>query len=249
MGRPKPHVARMTQRNMTYSEFVLRRLHSLTGVVPLTFFIIFHFFANSFSTLGREPYNQTVDQLRGLPYLMAVEWGFIFAPFLFHMIYGLWVIFTSQPNPLRERYRRNWAYLLQRITAIIVFVFVLYHVIGLHYMEPATDHTTGKTDFYTYLHYEFQNPFVFWWYIIGTAATAFHLANGLCTFGMTWGITIGRGSQRLLAYAATGIGIVLFAMAVSSMYGFLNYKEAAQPTPQGTVIQAQAPAPAASLPQ
>lgn len=231
----------MTQRKMIYSEFLLRRLHSLTGLAPLTFFIFFHFFANSFSTVGREPYNRTVDQLRGLPYLQAIEWGCIFTPFLFHMIYGLWVVFSGQPNPLRESYKRNWAYLLQRVTAVIVFVFVLYHVIGLRFMEPATNHQTGETDFYSYLHKHFQNPFVFWWYVIGTASVAFHVANGICTFCMTWGITIGRGSQRLVALGATVLGIVLFAMSLGSLQGFLNSRESGPSSAPGHSVQASAP--------
>lgn len=224
-----------------YSEFLLRRLHSLTGLAPLTFFICFHFFANSFATLGREPYNKTVDQLRGLPFLVAIEWTFIFGPFLFHMFYGMWIIFTAQPNPLREEYRRNWAYMLQRITAVIVFVFVFYHVIGLHFLEPATDHATGRTDFYAYLHKQFQNPYMYAWYVVALAATAFHIANGICTLCMTWGITIGRGSQKTTAYAMTVFGIVLFGLSISSIQGFLNYREAVQPTPRGNVqVQASA---------
>jgi succinate dehydrogenase / fumarate reductase, cytochrome b subunit len=224
------------------TEFLLRRLHSLAGVVPLTVFIFFHFFANSFSTLGREPYNKTVDQLRSLPFLMAVEWTFIFGPFLFHMLYGTWIVFTGEPNTLRLKYKRNWAYFLQRVTAVIVFVFVIFHVVGLHYLEPATDHTTGKTDFYHYLHFYYQNPYVLTWYIISLAATCFHLANGICTFAMTWGLTIGPGSQRVTAYGATALGIVLFVVSLASIRGFLDYRDAAQPTPTGKVeIQAAVP--------
>src|SRR5690606_9146582 len=102
----------------TYSEFVLRRLHSLTGVIPLSFFIFFHFFANSFSQGGEEAFDGTVTLLRSVPYLLAVEWALLFAPFLFHMLYGMWIIFGSKPNPQRLSYRRNWAYVLQRVTAM-----------------------------------------------------------------------------------------------------------------------------------
>src|SRR6476646_9739857 len=120
----------MAMRTPTYSEFVLKRLHSLTGVIPLTVFIFFHFSANSFSTVGEEAFDGVVKQLRGLPFLEAIEWGFLFSPFLFHMIYGMYLIFSAKPNPGRQSYVRNWAYLMQRVTAIVVFVFILYHVIG-----------------------------------------------------------------------------------------------------------------------
>lgn len=225
----------MSQPRVSYGEFLLRRLHSLSGLVPLTFFMFFHFFANAYSTLGREPFNKIVDQLRGLPFLMGIEWAFIFSPFLFHMFYGLWVVYSGKPNPLRQDYRRNWAYLLQRISAAIVFAFVLYHVIGLHFLDPATDHETGETDFFTYLHYRLQNPYVYWWYVIGVGATVFHLANGICTFCMTWGITIGRTSQRYTAYAMTTLGAAVFALGIGALNGFLDVQEKVAPTPKGPV--------------
>src|SRR5690606_59107 len=112
----------------TYSEFVLRRLHSLTGVIPLTFFIFFHFFANSTSRGGEEAFDKTVEALRSTPYLLIVESGLLFAPFLFHMLYGMVIIFASRPNATKLPYRRNWAYVMQRVTAMVVFTFIVYHV-------------------------------------------------------------------------------------------------------------------------
>lgn len=212
----------MSEQKIDYSEFVLRRLHSLTGVVPLTFFIFFHFFANSYATKGEEAFNSTVATLRGLPYLHAIEWGFLFAPFLFHMFYGLWIVFSGKPNPLRHKYPRNWAYVLQRVTAIVLFVFILYHVISLRFMDYRAIDESGKLNFYQLLHREFQKPAIYWWYVIGIACTAFHLANGVCTFCMTWGITVGRNAQRGLAYAMTVVGFVVFFMGISAIHGFLS---------------------------
>src|SRR5690606_30001873 len=103
----------------TYAEFVLRRLHSLTGVLPLSFFIFFHFYANSKSVVGEQAFDDTVAFLRGMPYLVPIEWGLLFAPFLFHMFYGMFIIFGSKPNSNKLGYRRNWAYVLQRVTAMI----------------------------------------------------------------------------------------------------------------------------------
>src|ERR1043166_2987225 len=127
----------MTGQRNTYSDFGLRRLPSLTGVVPLTGFIFFHFYMNSYSTQGADAFNHTVYQLRGIPFCHAIEWGTIFGPFLVHMVLGMWIIFTGRPNPLRQNFERNWAYFLQRVTAIIVLVFILYHAIALTFRDPA----------------------------------------------------------------------------------------------------------------
>jgi succinate dehydrogenase / fumarate reductase, cytochrome b subunit len=201
----------------TYSDFVLKRLHSLTGVIPLTVFIFFHFFANSFSTKGPDAFNTVVSQLRGLPFLEAIEWGFLFSPFLFHMIYGTYLISTARTNTSRMPFRRNWAYTAQRATAILVFVFIVYHVVGIRFIDAH-----GKSDVFTVMREKFEHPFTYWWYVVGIACTAFHLANGLCTFMMTWGITTGQKAQKAAAFAMTGLGLLVFFLGISAVNGFLE---------------------------
>lgn len=201
----------------TYSEFVLRRLHSLTGVIPLTFFIFFHFFANSTSRAGEEAFDATTATLRSTPYLLGVEWALLFAPFLFHMLYGMVIIFTSKPNTGHIRYRRNWAYLFQRITAMVVFVFIVYHVVGVRFIDAH-----GETAVYAIFHEKMSNPFTYWWYVVGIACTSFHLANGLITFMMTWGITVSTRSQKITGYAMTALGILVFAIGIGAINGFLK---------------------------
>lgn len=201
----------------TYSEFVLRRLHSLTGVIPLSFFIFFHFFANSTSQGGEEAFDSTVTVLRSLPYLVGVEWALLFAPFLFHMLYGMVIIFTSKPNAGTIRYRRNWAYVLQRITAMIVFVFIVYHVVGVRFIDAH-----GETAVYAIFHEKMSNPFTYWWYVVGIACTSFHMANGLVTFTMTWGLTVSTRSQRAVEVAMAGLGLLVFMIGIGAINGFLK---------------------------
>lgn len=203
----------------TYSEFVLRRLHSLTGVIPLTFFVIFHFFANSTSLAGEEAFDQTVVTLRSVPYLLGVEWALLFAPFLFHMLYGMVIIFSSKPNAPKIPFRRNWAYVMQRVTAMIVFTFIIYHVVGVRFIDAE-----GQSAVYAIFHEKLSHPFTYWWYVVGIACTSFHLANGLCTFFMTWGITVSRRSQRVTEVAMTGLGILVFVIGMGALNGFLKHE-------------------------
>jgi succinate dehydrogenase / fumarate reductase cytochrome b subunit len=218
----------------TYSDFVLKRLHSLTGVIPLTAFIFFHFFANSFSTVGPDAFNDVTKRLRGLPFLLSIEWGLLFAPFLFHMIYGTYIICTAKNNPSRMPFRRNWAYTAQRMTAIVLFVFIIYHVIGIRFIDAH-----GKEDVFAVMRDKFSHPFTYWWYVVGIACTAFHLANGLCTFMMTWGITTGQKSQRIAAYAMTAVGLLVFGLGISAVNGFLdNHKATTKGSAHATVMAA-----------
>ncbi len=224
----------------TYSEFVLRRLHSLTGVIPLTFFIFFHFFANSTSQGGEDAFDGTVTTLRGVPYLLGVEWALLFAPFLFHMLYGMYIIFTSKPNAGNIRYRRNWAYVLQRVTAMIVFTFIIYHVIGVRFID-----THGETAVYAIFHEKMSDPFTYWWYVVGIACTSFHLANGLVTFLMTWGITVSTRSQRFAEVAMAGLGLLVFGIGIGAINGFLKEEPVKVPQHYNAVQAAQDDAPVA----
>lgn len=199
-----------------YADFALRRLHSLTGVLPLGAFLGFHLFANSFSTKGDAAFNGVVNQLRSMPLLHFIEWGLLLAPFIFHMLVGLWIVLTGQPNVLRRNYARNWSYLAQRVTAVVVFVFLVYHVVSMKYVYlPDT-----PMDYYGILAAKFANPWIYGWYVIALACAAFHIANGVCTFCMTWGITVSKLSQRVVAALAAAGGFTLFSLGIVALNGF-----------------------------
>lgn len=208
----------MSADKTTYAEFLIRRLHSLTGLAPLAVFLGFHLFANSYSTKSGGAFNSIVDSLRGMPYLPFIEWGLLLSPFIFHMVAGVWIIVTGQPNILRQNRPRNWAYVAQRVTAVVVFVFIIYHVVTMKYVY--LDST--PMDYYEILRAKFATPWIYWWYVIGIACAAFHLANGLCTFCMTWGITVTRQSQRLTAAALAAAGMILFAIGLTALNGFTH---------------------------
>lgn len=51
------------------NSFLLRRLHSLTGIVPIGAFLVEHFMSNAFATNGPIAYDDQVKFLTGLPSL------------------------------------------------------------------------------------------------------------------------------------------------------------------------------------
>lgn len=210
--------------NRNHLEFILRRLHSLTGIVPLGAFLLEHFFTNSFSHHGAAAYNEKVEFLRTLPYLVVLEWGFIFGPFLYHTLYGLVIIFRGEVNVQHYPYGRNWMYFLQRFSSFFVLGFVLTHVFETRFgLWSGTLNGTPfgqEPDFYEIMSRLFNNPVIVAWYVVGILSTCFHFANGLSTFCMSWGITIGRRGQRLVGYACVAIGVGMAAMALWSMVGF-----------------------------
>lgn len=200
-------------------DFLLRRLHSLLGIIPMGVFLFEHFAINSFALKGPEAFNEKVHFLRSLPYLELLEWGGIFFPFILHILLGLIIIYQGKPNPFQYKYSRNYMYVLQRWSALIALGFIVFHVGTLRFF-----HDPEVVDFFTLLGNLFANPAIASFYIVGSLAVIFHFCNGVCTFCMTWGITITPLSQRLAAIAMTFVGAGMFAVIINAVLGFITWQ-------------------------
>jgi succinate dehydrogenase / fumarate reductase cytochrome b subunit len=62
---------------------------------------------------------------------------------------------------------------------------------------------------------------VFVFYILGVVATAFHLGNGIWTFLITWGITIGQRSQRISQVITTALSLIVSAIGIAIAVAFV----------------------------
>ena len=78
------------------NHFLMRRLHSLTGIVPIGLFLINHLLANSTAWLGAGHFNHHITLIHDLPWLKYIEVLFIFLPLAFHGLYGLLIAFPGQ---------------------------------------------------------------------------------------------------------------------------------------------------------
>ena len=83
--------------------FLIRRLHSLTGIV-FGGYLVVHLLINATIARGGTEYQVQVDKIHSLPFLPLIEWTFIYLPILFHTVYGAWIIVTGQPNVQRYPY-------------------------------------------------------------------------------------------------------------------------------------------------
>jgi len=104
--------------------FILRKLHQLTGIMPLGFFLLEHFYTNSKALSGAADFNAAVKDLQSIPYILFVEIGGIFIPLIYHAVYGMVITIEMRPNNLHYPYARNWFYTIQRMTGIILFFFI-----------------------------------------------------------------------------------------------------------------------------
>jgi len=221
--------------------FLWRRLHSLSGVLPLGAFLCYHLFENLSGLRGPAAYDEMVAHVNALlprPFFYALEGVTIVLPLAYHALYGVWVAFTGRPNVGRYAYAQNWGYLAQRITGVIALLFLLVHVgtlrawvtlLGNH-LAPV-NLAPGGLDLVTYrdVAAHLGNPaspgvqsilagdHVFALYLVGTLCTIWHFCYGLKGFCWSWGIAVGRLAQRRV----TVVAWLLFAVLSAATLGIL----------------------------
>jgi succinate dehydrogenase / fumarate reductase, cytochrome b subunit len=209
------------QASINNPHFLLRRLQSLLGLLPVGLFLLFHLWENSQSRFGAEHYNeQVVGWLQGLNYLTILEIVVIFMPLLFHAGYGLIVLRGGSDSDWRRfPWLHHRLYLLQRISGVGILLFLLFHVgwtrvWGL--FEP-----TVKADLYGHMQGLLSQLPIFLLYLAGLLFSTFHLSNGLWTIGISWGLTTSEAAQRYWFVLCSLLFFLLSAMGLHGMLGFV----------------------------
>lgn len=215
-------------------EFLIRRLHSLSGLIPVGAFMVVHLLANASIMNGVSSFQNIVYQIHSIgDAVFIVEWLFIFLPILFHALLGFVFIFGAKNNTSSYPYSSNVRYRLQRITGIIAFFFILYHVLhmnGIIHVEWFRDKILspiGLAKFYPYnaastAARAMQNPVISFIYAIGVLSCVYHFANGLWTMGITWGVWVSPKAQAAASKVCMGIGGLVAVAGLSAIVGLWN---------------------------
>jgi succinate dehydrogenase / fumarate reductase cytochrome b subunit len=240
---PKPTVNDLLRKN----HFLLRRLHSLSGIVPVGAFATVHLFTNAQMLWGehaggRSEFQHEVDFIHSMPYLLFIEialWGAIG----FHAALGLWYTFTGKNNVSEYRYGGNVRYFLQRVTGILALVFIFIHVATLRwrwdlfgwytpfwgkgYQAPALAEIKSLHDValsFPLTAYALQfSAWVALLYLAGVMAVVFHWSNGLWTAAISWGLTISEASMKRWGYLCVGLFVALTVFFGAAFYASLAY--------------------------
>jgi succinate dehydrogenase / fumarate reductase cytochrome b subunit len=235
---------------LDHQHFALRRLHSLTGIVPIGAFLINHLLTNSMAALNGMAYpadrfDEHVHWIHSLPWLLAIEVLFIFLPLAFHAFYGALIAWQGKVNQNQYPYLDNWRYTFQRTTAWITLAFVIVHLGHFRFAHwlGAEPYHAGKPYFFAFTQEGFSLWLPMWaWmvvYAVGLTAAVFHFCNGLVTFCITWGIVIGDSSRKRMSLAAGGLGAVLMIWGVASLWalGTIEAEQPAQDGPPAPLVQ------------
>ena len=202
-------------------QFLIYRLFSLAGIVPVGAFLVVHLLTNSSVLGGAESFQSRVDLIHSLgPLLVPVEVAFIFLPILFHAVVGFLIIANGMPNVGSYPYSGNVRYTLQRVTGMIAFAFIVWHVIHLHWLGKGLGGGQFDPHYATSTAAVAIRPaWVTALYAIGMLSAVFHFANGLWSIGITWGIWTSPAAMRRANAVSVVVGLALAAAGLGSLGG------------------------------
>lgn len=219
----------------TRENYVMHRIHSITGVMPVGYYMAQHLALNTFSVAGPDKFNGVIEFFEGMPkhFLLALEVCMIWLPLLFHAIYGIFIINRAENNYFTTKYKwsQNKMFFLQRLSGGVVFLFLIYHVLA----TTVQKYWTGNSEVikYTAMSERLHNPLILSIYVLGILGASYHLGYGIWNFCIRWGITVTDAAQQRIQKISAVIFVGLTLMGWLALAGFFMHK------PTGTVAANQ----------
>jgi succinate dehydrogenase / fumarate reductase cytochrome b subunit len=195
--------------------FLQARLGSFLAVFPLGLWTTLHLWNNLAAFQGADAWQAAVTEYSH----PVAEFGagvVALVPLALHTVWGVRRLATTRPNNLRYRYFANLRYAVQRLSAIGLVLFLGAHL-WLAMLKPRL--ATGRAEPFANIAREmhFHTPTLIV-YLLGTLGLAYHLANGLQTFTMGWGVVTSRVALRRLDGLAWLVFVVLLAMGWGAIW-------------------------------
>jgi succinate dehydrogenase / fumarate reductase cytochrome b subunit len=197
------------------SGFVRARMGSLLAILPLSVWVFIHVWNNLAAFEGAQAWEKSVTTYSH-PVAQFVTATVVLLPLVLHTAWGVGRLLTSRPNNVRYATMANLKYLLQRLSAVGVLLFLGAHI-WLAMVQPrfVEGHAEPFADIAREMHSHTPTLVV---YLLGTLGVAYHVGNGVSAFSMGWGLV---GSRRGLRHAdalAWVVFLLLLAMSWAVIY-------------------------------
>ena len=203
------------------TSFLLRRLHSLTGIIPVGAFLFEHILVSNSTAIGQNgpaAYARQVTFLGNLPLVFFLELFGIWLPIAFHGLYGFYIWYRGEMNVGSYPWTGNWMYVAQRWTGAIAFAYIAWHVYTMRFMG-ADLHADPYLSFGKVQHEVLQAP-LFLFYVVGLIAASWHFAYGIWLFAAKWGIVSGDKAQKRLLTVCLAFFVLLAGVGLASLTSF-----------------------------
>lgn len=211
-----------------YSTFFRSRLGSLLAVFPLGVWVFVHLWNNlsafrALPILGLpddgESWQQAVTE-HPHPVAQALTAIVVLLPIVIHTVWGIGRMLSTRPNNLRYRYFANLKFLLQRLAAVGVLFFLGAHIWKATLEPRLIEH--HREEFHDLARQLATHPPTLIVYALGTLGVAYHLANGVSTFAMGFGIATSRRGVRRADRLGIAVFLLLLAMAWGSLFALVR---------------------------
>ncbi|HLM76086.1 MAG TPA: hypothetical protein VK459_25445, partial [Polyangiaceae bacterium] len=196
--------------------FIAARLASVLAVAPLGVWTVAHVYDNLAVFSGPREWEAAVTG-HSNPVGLVITSAIVLAPLVLHTFWGLGRLRSSRPNNGGYATFANFKYLLQRLSAVGVLLFLGAHI-WLAFLRPRLllGHAETFADISREMHHHGPTLVV---YLLGTLGVAYHLANGIYGFAMGWGLAASRASLKKIEWASLAFFAILLAMSWGAIYG------------------------------
>jgi succinate dehydrogenase/fumarate reductase cytochrome b subunit (b558 family) len=200
-------------------ESLARRLFSLSGVVPLGFFLLEHTWVNASALRGQTAYVANVEALARIPLLGIVEVALVFIPLAYHAAYGLWMMREGIPSGAPPHGMRALS-IANRCAATLALAFIVWHL--FEYRVPSLRGVLSPEGFYSLLVWRLSSvwhgfPTRAMIYMVGIMATAFHFVVSGWSWAIASGLLSTRPQRVRAAWTAAVLGSVIVVTAASTV--------------------------------
>src|SRR5262249_17721576 len=180
----------------------LRRIHSLTGMIPLGVFLVEHISVNAVALAGPERFRRLAQALGGIPMVAAMELVGIALPLVIHGLIGV-LIATELP----ERGSAQWPTrreIVQRATGVLLLPYLIYHVWATRLSPDVSRH---HADLFDLMHKQVSGAGGLMFHAVGVALAALHLGNRLPGLAERSGFPRPPEAARAAAPAVVAISV------------------------------------------
>jgi succinate dehydrogenase / fumarate reductase cytochrome b subunit len=199
-----------------------QRVGSFLAFAPLAVWTTWHLYSNMAAFQGAEQWEHAVTTPRA-PLIELITSTIVLLPLVLHTIWGIRRLRIVKFNNASYSTFDNLKFLLQRLSAIGVALFLVAHVLKAR-LQPLIEHGRHETfgDISYQMHHHLPTFVV---YVLGVLGVAYHLSNGIATGGLTWGYAATEKARQRVQWISYLFFVLLLGMGWGSIYALWSAGE------------------------
>jgi succinate dehydrogenase / fumarate reductase cytochrome b subunit len=195
----------------------LRRVHSLSGVVPLAGYLVLHIGETAESRGGRRAVARALSGASGELAGLVVEALLVLLPLAVHVALGAWIAWTDRRSTDAWPHPSVAMRAVQRATGFVALVFLAVHLSHTYVLE--LEGMDGAA-IYDVLRRDLGTPLYLGVYALGLACVCAHFAIGMPAALRRFEIVRTTASHRNLRIVGAVVGAVLFLVVLNTTSHF-----------------------------